>query len=372
MRKIDTNKLFQMNEELASYLQEGRLDDADRLDEEMIQYCGTDGRVVINRVIAPPRPMYMYAFNRAMLQMSHCYVQEAVLSMIDVMETLYFGGVQEDIYYVFDTLAESRGKRDLFHHPFDLACDYLLMGALCTLRFPSLAISFYWKAKVIFKSAGLHELEEFADTFIRTQYEILACTYNDNDPEGAKMFRGAAAKITAECKVPPRHTCHRPNLIPMYMTKRGNQSTDEQQKIREALRNDKHHVVTYKDIEAINQLMPHFDAEHSLVLEKFKDIDANKPDSLPNILEVLEWVSYDEERYAVQFDNDQICLLSFGEIHDLEGMIDTVVTREGKYIYATQGIIPHMFYRGQAEMKDPCKPSLYRGLSDKQQLTERL
>lgn len=43
----------------------------DKLDAEMIQYCGTDGRVVINRVVAPPRLMYMYAFNRAMLQMRH-------------------------------------------------------------------------------------------------------------------------------------------------------------------------------------------------------------------------------------------------------------------------------------------------------------
>lgn len=118
MRTIDGNKLMQMNEALASYLQDGRLEEADKLDAEMIQYCGTDGRVVINRVVAPPRLMYMYAFNRAMLQMRHCYVQESVLSMIDVMETLYFGGVQEDIYFVFDVLAEQRGKRDRFRqHP---------------------------------------------------------------------------------------------------------------------------------------------------------------------------------------------------------------------------------------------------------------
>ena len=65
MRTIDANKLFQMNEALASLLQEGKLDKADKLDEEMIQYVGTNGRVVINQVVAPPRLMYMYAFNRA-------------------------------------------------------------------------------------------------------------------------------------------------------------------------------------------------------------------------------------------------------------------------------------------------------------------
>jgi hypothetical protein len=99
----------------------GNIEEADKLDAEMIQYCGTDGRVVINRVIAPPRPMYKYAFNRAMLQLRHAYVEEAVLCMIDVMETLHFGGVPEDIYFVFDVLAERRGSRDRFRQPFELA-----------------------------------------------------------------------------------------------------------------------------------------------------------------------------------------------------------------------------------------------------------
>ena len=363
---------MQMNEALASYLQEGRLEEADKLDAEMIQYCGTDGRVVINRVVASPRPMYMYAFNRAMLQMMHCYVQESVLSMIDVMETLHFGGVQEDIYFVFDVLAEQRGTRDRFRQPFDLACDYLLIGTLCTLRFPAISLSFFWKAKVIFKSAGLRDLEEFAETFIRTQYEILSSSFKDADPEGVEMFREAAAKITAVCKVPSRETCYRPNLVPTYMTKRGVQPTDEQKKIREAVKDYEHHVTTYEDIEAINQLLPQYDANQSMLLKMFKSLDESNPDSLPNIMEVLDVVCYDEERYAIQFGNDQRSLMLFGDVHESEGLIDTVVNPDDKYVYSNQGIIPHVFYRGQTVKKDPCRPSLYRGLTGKQQFVERL
>jgi len=372
MRTIDGNKLMQMNEALASYLQEGRLEEADKLDAEMIQYCGTDGRVVINRVVAPPRLMYMYAFNRAMLQMRHCYVQESVLSMIDVMETLYFGGVQEDIYFVFDVLAEQRGKRDRFRQPFDLACDYLLIGTLCTLRFPAISLSFFWKAKVIFKGAGLHNLEEFTESFIRTQYEILSSLYKDADPEGAEMFREAAAKITAVCKVPPRETCHYPNLVPLYMTKRGVQPTDEQKRIREAVKDYEHRVTTYEDIEAINQLLPQFDSNQSMLLKRFKNLDESNPDSLPNIMEVLDVVCYDEERYSIHFGNDQRSLMLFGDVHESEGLIDTVVNPDGRYVYSSQGIIPHVFYRGQTVKIDPCKPSLYRGLTGKQQFVERL
>lgn len=372
MRTIDGNKLMQMNESLASYLQEGKLEEADRLDAEIIQYCGTDGRVVINRVQAPPRPMYMYAFNRAILQMAHSYVQEAVLSMIDVMETLHFGGVQEDIYFVFDVLAEQRGKRDRFRQPFDLACDYLLIGTLCTLRFPTMSLSFFWKAKVIFKSSGLHELEEFTDTFIRTQYGILASSYKDTDPEGAALFSEAAAKITAVCRIPSRETCYRPNLVPLYMTRQGMQPTDEQKKVRDAVKDYEHHVTTYEDVEAINQLLPQYDAKQSMLHKKFKDLDASKPDSLPNIMEVLDVVCYDEERYAIQFSNDQRSLMIFGDAHESEGLIDTVVNPEGKYVYSSQGIIPHIYYRGQTEKKNPCKSSLYRELTERQQFIERL
>ncbi len=372
MRTIDGNKLMQMNEKLAFYLQEGRLEEADKLDAEMIQYCGTDGRVVINQVEAPPRLMYMYAFNRAMLQMIHCYVQESVLSMIDVREILNIGGLQDDIYFLFDLLAKQRGTRDSFRQPFDLACDYLLIGALCALRFPAISLSFFWKAKVIFKSAGLCDLEEFTETFIRTKYEILSSSYKDVDPKGAEMFREAAAKITAVCIVPSRETCHRPSLVPLYMTTQGMQLTDEQKKIREAVKDYEHHVTTFEDIVAINQLLLKFDANQSMSLNMFKNLDESKPDSLPNIIEVLDVVCYDEERYAIHFGNDQRSLMLYGDVHESEGLIDTVVNSDGKYVYSSQGIIPYVFYRGQTVKKDPCKPSLYRGLNEKQQFIERL
>ena len=45
MRVIDGNKLLQMNEALAAFLMDGKIEEADKLDAEMIQYCGTDGRV---------------------------------------------------------------------------------------------------------------------------------------------------------------------------------------------------------------------------------------------------------------------------------------------------------------------------------------
>lgn len=372
LRTIDGNKLIQMNEALASYLQQGRLDEADKLDEEIIQYVGTDGRVVINRVVAPPRPMYMYAFNRSMLQMQHGYVQESVLSMIDVMETLFFGGVQEDIYFVFDVLAEQRGKRNRFRDPFAMACDHLLIAALCILRFPAISLSFFWKAKTLFKQAGLKDLDEFADTFIKTQYELLAERYKAADPEGAKLLSETASRITANCVIPARETVHWPHLVPFDLTQAGQMQKEEQKKRETFLREYEHRVTTYEDIKHINQLIPDFDSKGSMVVRLFAGLDETKPETLPNILEVLDVVCYDEERYAVLYDQTTTFAKLGQGAHDEEGVIDTVVNTEGKYLYKTKGLVKNLFYRGQTIKHNPCYPSLYRNLDEKQLFIEKL
>lgn len=373
MRVIDGNKLLQMNEALAAFLMDGKIEEADKLDAEMIQYCGTDGRVVINRVIAPPKPMYMYAFNRAMLQLRHAYVEEAVLSMIDVMETLHFGGVPEDIYLVFDVLAERRGSRDRFRQPFELACDHLMMATLCIWRFPSISLSFYWKAKTIFKQRGLQYLEEFTDTFIKTQYEFLAESYGNVDSEGAELFKNAASQITAQCIVPPREAIHYPHLVPFEQTHMWERQQEEQRRKEEALKDYNHHVITYDDVKHIDKLYPSFDLEHSMSKRMSSKAESVKDtQQLPNILEVLEVVCYDEERYAVLSDSKTTFAKMGTGIHDTEGNIDTVVNTEGDYVYQTRGLVRNLYYRGQTIKHNLCYPSLYRGLSQKQQFIERV
>ena len=358
MRKIDANKLFQMNEALATLLQKGKLDEADRLDEEMMQYVGTNGRVVINQVVAPPLLMYMYAFNRAMLQMNHSRVQEAVLSMIDVMETLYFGRVQEDIYFVFDMLAELRGRRNQHYQPFELACDSLLMATLCTRRFPSIALSFFWKARTLFKETGLDEL--------------LSIQYGKLDPEGAALFKEAASNITAFCKIPARETVHRPNLVPVERTRLGQLKKEQEPQKESAFKDCDYHVITYEEVEHIAKLYPEFDSKQSMVTKLLGGLDESHPEKLPNILEVLEVVCYDEERYGVLYDRKSPFAKLGTGAHDEDGKIETVVNPEGKYVYLAQGLVKNLFYRGQTIKHNPCYPSLYRNLRKKQQFVELL
>lgn len=363
---------MQMNEKLASFLQEDKLDEADKLDEEMIRYCGTDGRVVINRVVAPPRPMYMYAFNRAMLQIRHYYVQEAVLSMIDVMEILHFGGVPNDIYLILNFLAEHRGKRSRFNEPFNLADDYLLMAAVCVSQFPSMALSLFWKAKTLFKRCGMVDMETFTDSFIRTQYEAIADVLEKKDQEGSNLFKIAASRITAHCVVPDRKSISRPQLVPIAQTKLGRLKIEDQRQREKILKNVKFRIKNYETELSMNSLYPKFEIKKSMTKILADRLDKKNVEELPNIFEVLDVVCYDEERYAVRCNQFAPYWVIGHDIHNEDGVIDTIVNPEGKLTYQTKNLVRNLYYRGQTKIYPACQSSLFRDLSDKQKFIEKL
>lgn len=361
-----------MNEKLASFLQEDKLEEADKLDEEMIQYCGTDGRVVINRVVAPPRPMYMYAFNRAMLQMRHFYVQEAVLSMIDVMEILHFGGVPNDIYLVLNFLAEHRDKRSRLREPFDLAYDNLLMAAVCASQFPSMALSLFWKAKTLFKRCGMADMEKFTDSFIRTQYEAIADALTKKDPEGSKLFKIAASRITARCVIPDRKSVSRPQLVPVTQTKLGRLKIEDQRQREKILKDFNFRIKNYETEQCMNSFYPNFEIKKSMTKILADRLDEKNIEELPNILEVLDVVCYDEERYAILCNQLALYWQTGRDIHDEDGVIDTIVNPESKFTYQTKNLVRNLYYRGQTKIYPACKSSLFRDLSDKQIFIEQL
>lgn len=373
MRVIDGNKLMQLNEELAASLIAGDLKRADQLDEEMIRLVGTDGRVVINTVIAPPRLMYMYAFNRAMLQMNHGYVQEAALSMIDVMETLYFGGIQQEIFFVFDMLAEMRGMRDIFKNPFIVASDNLLMALLCTRQFPAISLSYLWKSYVQYKQLGLADLQDFVMSFIKIQYELVAVAYEKIDATGVNDFKEAASKIHAKCAVPSRKTVDEQtkSKSEQIITEPIKTEKSETQ-VDDVFKKETFRINTYDDEKRISKLYPSYDFRDSLLLKLFGSLDVNEEKQLPNIMQVLELVCYDEERYAAYYNNTCNMVYVSGELHEKDGKINMVVNPDGKYMFLPQGLVKNVYYRGQTKKYSPCYPSLYRKLSAKERLLERV
>lgn len=364
---------MQLNEQLAACLDEGNIEEADKLDAELIQIVGTNNRVVYHKGMMPPVLTFLYAFNRCVLQMNHNHVQEATLSMIDVMETLYYGNIQRDIYFVFDMLAGLFGTRDRFSQPYLLACDYLLMAVLCERRFPAMSLSFFWKSHKLFHKLGVADLAEFTHAFIKIQYELVAITYEKADPEGAKMFKASANKIKAVLKLPNRNQ--------VATNSKTETTVSSKQIVKEEPVEDtpadyfngcEYRVKNYEDDQNLEKHYPDYKAEDSLLIKRFGHLDETDKEHLPNIMEVMELVCYDEEKCAVLYDNSPEVNTLLGMAHDRDGAIDTLVNPEGKFSYFPQGLIKNCFYRGQTKHHPHCYPSFYRALSDKERLVERL
>lgn len=364
---------MQLNEQLAACLMKKDIEEADKLDAELIQMVGTNNRVVYRRGVMPPVLTFMYAYNRCMLQMNHGYVQEAALSMIDVAETLHFGNVTQEIYFVFDMLAGLFGMRDRFSQPYMLACDYLLMAVLCERRFPAMSLSFFWKSHMLFNKLGVADLVEFTHAFIKVQYGLVAITYDKIDPEGAKLFKAEADKINAVLKLPNRNQAVASSqTVSNFGSKQEIKEKPEKDNLADYFKRCKYHVKTFKEDQILEAHYPEFKVEDSLLFKRFGHMDETDKDHLPNIMEVMETVCYDEEKCAVLYDNNPEVNTLFGRAHDRDGVIDTVVNPEGKFSCFPKGLIKNCFYRGQTKHYPHCYPSLYRDLSEKEQFVERL
>lgn len=373
---IDFEKFMQLNERLADCLMEGNLPEADRLDAELMQMVGTNNRVVYTQLQVPPRPISWYAFNHAMVMMNYGYVQEGAFAMVDVMETLFYGRIQEDIYFIFDMLAEMRGKRNQFVNAKELACDYLLMAVLCQRRFPAMSLSFFWKSHMLFKKLGDVELEKFTHAFIKVQYGLVAVTYKDLDTEGDKIFNEVAAKITDQLVIPARKQTAQQTAPQATANKVEEENVVAEQPAQMPHSDDfaknEHHLIDAENDAKLEELYPSFDANVSLLTKRYGQLDENDKEHLPNILEVMELVCYDEERYAALYDNSNKLSHVFGMAHERDGIIDAVVNPEGKITHFPKGLVKNLFYRGQTQKHSPCYPSLYRNLTDKQQFVEQV
>lgn len=372
---VDLNKFKQLNERLADCLIKGNLPEADRLDAELMQMVGTKNRVVYKPGIMPPVLTYMYAFNHTMVMMNHGYVQEGAFGMVDVMETLFLGKVQDDIYFVFDMLAEMQGKRNPFFEPQVLACDYMLMAVLCQRRFPAMSLSFFWKSHMLFKKLGNTELEKFIHAFIKVQYGLVAVSYEKIDPEGTKIFNETAAKITDYLVIPTRKQRAKQSALQGVLENVEEKVIEEQpvqKPQQDEFAKNEHHLIDAESDANLEKHYPSFDASVSLLTKLYGQWNENDKKHLPNIMEVLELVCYDEERYAALYDNTSNLTPLFGQAHERDGIIEAVVNTEGKITYFPKGLVKHLFYRGQTKMHSPCYPSLYRNLTEQEQFVERV
>lgn len=91
---------------------------------------------------------------------------------------------------------------------------------------------------------------------------------------------------------------------------------------------------------------------------------------LPNLLEVMEMIAYDEEWFHLEKGT----LRMMFPTHYQEGMFETVQMPNGTTHLYPCALYPFRYYRGQSDRLEgkKCQPSLYRGLTDEEMFHERL
>jgi hypothetical protein len=90
---------------------------------------------------------------------------------------------------------------------------------------------------------------------------------------------------------------------------------------------------------------------------------------LPTILDILNEISYTEERWALE-DSSLRHLFPY---HIHEGLFEAVLMPDGKTYLVPMALSVNNYYRGESEYHPKCKPSLYRtGMTEEKIFLERL
>lgn len=367
----DGSRFFDMEEEFAAALIAGDLTGASVLDEKMIALVGTDGRIDLSKArFVAPGPLMWYSSNRAILRIRQGRVEDATFCMNDVARIMHSAGIEQDIYFMLDCLAENRGKHDIFTSPYEVACDYLMMAVLCQYTFLAMSLSFLWKAKTIFTKLGHADVARFVDGLIGLQSSLIAKVFKDDDPEGAAMFSSFSESLNGIELIVPDPDAPRKLEWPKDPFAGGHASLTPEQR-KEIFGPMDPHNQTLEDQKLLSTHWPPFEYDGSEV-DKLSQQSGADEENLPNILQVMDVLCYEEEKYALRCRKEKLTMTLLGDAHDYDGNLDRVVDKGGRFIFLPKGIINGLYYRGQAQFFDKCYPSLYRNITARGIFIERV
>lgn len=336
---------------------------AQKLDAELIEILGNDGRVV-PQVDIPPTIQMLYAFNRAILRLNLVEIESAAIAMLDLAEIIRHYELWDEIYFILWLLAESKGKLNKFDEPLAYACDNLMMAIICQIKFPSISLSLFIKAESLYIKLGRDNTAVFVKGLKQLQYVIISECYNNDDAIGASLFVEKAksmgvVNLRAFRVNEPNYSTIRPVMQEC--------TTDE---IRDAFIDSDEHIPTMNEWRQFWQKLPEYNINESLLLKKFIAQSIAEKDKLPNILEVLEIICYEEEKYALLYDKNPIG--QFLNSHQDNNDLYQVTNSEGKLLFLPKCRVKHWYYRGQTDYHTYCQPSLYRKKDKFVVLIERL
>lgn len=348
---MNIDNLILQVDEFAYCIDSNDLDGAKKIDAVLIEYLGKDDRVV-PRKDAPPFCQIMYAYNRSMFRLNADEIESAVLAMVDVAEIIRCYELWDEVYHVLWMLAENKGRHDQFDQALQFACDNLMMGIVCQIKFPALSLSFLWNAEKSFVKFGRMNTAEFIKGFRQLQYRLIAFEYKNLDINGALLFEEKANTLgKIKMKLPSKDELKSLEHQPI-----------EQEVISADLRNIfkgmNEHIPTLNEWASYWSSFPDYKVSDSMLMKKFGHFSNEEIEKLPNLLELLEALSYDEEKYALIYDKSPLGV-SF-PFHEEWNDLDKITNNDNELLFLPRCRVKNWYYRGQTRYYANCLPTLQR------------
>lgn len=293
-----------------------------------------------------------------------------------------------------NTMSLALAEAEADGNPSLIAKCYLEMARMLGTHYPALSLSFLWKARVHYEKANEYENAAFCKMRMAMAYFLLWHRCNQKEE---RFIVEARRLIDEDVK---REDFRHPGACYSYDRDKGLINNDLQliEKSIDFFESIKAYGEMYRSAEFYiktaltigDRKAAKFGAQrYEMAATEMKDqtrinyirgldldhavacwVPEMEQKELPNLLDVMEMIAYNEEWFHLEKNVIRILFPT----HYQEGMFETVTMADGKTHLYPCTLYPYRYFRGQSDKLEgkKCKPSLYRGLTAAEMFYERL
>lgn len=269
---------------------------------------------------------------------------------------------------------------------------YMEMAKMIGTHYPSLGLSFLWKARVFYETVQDTEKASFTKSRMALAYFLLWQRVKES-----RFLTEAKRMVNDDIK---RENFAHPGAQASFDRLKGLINEDLAliessmnffegiQAYGDFLRSTEFYIktcLTLGDRDAAKQGAKRYENAALRLDDKerlayIRGIDIDKAEAswipvqekkdMPDLLDILESLAYDEEWFHL----DKSVIRSLYPTHYQEGMFSAVMFADGKARLYPCALYPNRYYRGQSDKLEgkACKPSLFRNLPEEDVFHERL
>lgn len=300
----------------------------------------------------------------------------------------------EESHNVFgiNTLSLALAEAEADGNPNMIAHCYMEMAKMLGTQYPSLGLSFLWKARIYYERNKEPERIAFCKMGMALAYFLLWYRTNDQrfireakrlvnedinrddfrHPAGAYSLDRLKGTINNDLKLIETSLeffesiqAYGEVLVTAEFYIKTALTIGDRAAAKEGARRYEKTALLLNDQIRVNYIRS-LDLDHA-VASWFPLIEQK---DMPNLLDVLDNIALDEEKFHLENTTFRMLFPT----HYQEGMFETVEMPDGKARLYPCALYPGRYFRGQSDRLEgkKCQPSLYRRLSDAEMFHERL